>query len=79
MLRKILLVLALVVTAGNLAAGVTYAALCRGSGGARACGEICSSTTTGNCACSGACTAEERAWVAGAGGSFAEVEEGNVY
>lgn len=78
MRRKIFIVLALVVSAGNLAAGVTYAAVCRSSSGARACGEICTSTTTGNCACSGSCTAEERAWVAGAGGQFAEIEETNV-
>ncbi len=79
MLRKILLVSALVFTAGNLAVGVTYAALCRGAGGARACGEICTSTTSGNCACSGSCTADERNWVGGAGTAFAEIEEGGVY
>ena len=78
MRRKVLTVLALVVSAGNLAAGVTYAAVCRSSNGARACGEICTSTTTGNCACSGSCTAEERTWVSGAGSQVAEIEETNV-
>lgn len=75
MRRKIFIVLALVLSAGNLALGVTYAATCQSSSGARACGEICTSTTTGNCACSGSCTKEERDWVAGAGGEFAEIEE----
>ena len=76
MRRKILLVFALLLTASHLAAGVTYAALCRGAGGARACGEICSSTTSGNCACSGPCTAEERDWVTGA--KFAEFENTEI-
>ena len=78
MRRKIFIVFVLVLSTGNLAVGLTYAAICRGSSGARACGEICTSTTTGNCACSGSCTAEERAWVTGAGGQFAEVEESDV-
>jgi hypothetical protein len=78
MRRKIFIVLALVLSAGNLAVGVTYAATCRSSSGARACGEICSSTTTGNCACSGSCTKEERDWVAGGGGELAEIEETNI-
>ena len=78
MRRKIFIVLALVLSAGNLAVGLTYAATCRSSSGARACGEICSSTTTGNCACSGSCTKEERDWVAGGGGQFAEIEETNI-
>ena len=67
MLRKILIVLALVSSAGNLAVGVTYAAICRGSGGARACGETCASTSSGNCGCTGSCTKAEMDWVAGAG------------
>jgi hypothetical protein len=74
MRRKIFIVLALVLSVGNLAVGLTYAATCRSSSGARACGEICTSTTTGNCACSGSCTKEERDWVAGGGGGFAEIE-----
>jgi len=78
MRRKIFVVLALVLSACNLAISVTYAAVCRSSSGARACGEICTSTTAGNCACSGSCTADERAWVSGAGGQVAEVEEANV-
>ena len=74
MRRKIFIVLALVLSAGNLALGVTYAATCRSSSGARACGEICSSTPSGHCACTGSCTKEERDWVAGAGGEFEEIE-----
>ena len=77
-MRRKILIVALVLSAGNLALGVTYAAICRSSSGARACGEICTSTTTGNCACSGSCTKEERDWVAGANGQLAEVEETNV-
>ena len=46
--------------------------------GARAWGEICTSITTGNCACSGSRTKEERDWVAPAG-QAAELEEANVY
>jgi hypothetical protein len=78
MRRKIFIVIASVLSAANLVVGVTYAAVCRSSSGARACGEICTSTTTGNCACSGSCTAEERTWVTGAGSQFAEIEETNV-
>ena len=77
MRRKNFIVLALALSAGNLALGVTYAATCRSSSGARACGEICTSTTSGNCACSGSCTKEERDWVAGAGA--VALEEENVY
>jgi len=66
MLRKILMVLALV-TSANLAVGVSYAAICRGSGGARACGQTCASTSSGNCGCTGSCTKAEMDWVAGAG------------
>ena len=79
MRRKILIVLALLLSAGNLAVGVTYAATCRSSSGARACGEICSSQPNGNCSCTGSCTKEERDWVAGGGGDEEfEIEEGNV-
>jgi hypothetical protein len=78
MRRKIFVILALVLSVGNVAVGLTYAATCRSSSGARACGEICSSLPNGNCACSGSCTKEERAWVAAGGGQVAEVEETNV-
>lgn len=75
MRRKVLIVLALVLSAGNLVTGLTYAATCRSSSGARACGEICTSTTAGNCACTGSCTKEERDWVAG---QHAAVEEADI-
>lgn len=78
MRRKVFIVLALLLSAANLAVGVTYAAICRSSSGARACGELCSSLPNGNCACSGSCTKEERDWVAAGGGEFAEIEETNV-
>ena len=77
-MRKKLFIVVVLLTAGNLAFGVTYAAICRSTSGARACGEICTSTSTGNCACSGSCTKEERDWVAGAGGQVAEIKEENV-
>ncbi len=78
MRRKIVIVLVLAFSLGNVAVGMTYAAICRGSSGARACGEICTSGSSGNCACSGSCTKEERDWVAG-GGQLAELEEANLY
>jgi hypothetical protein len=78
MRRKIFIVLALLASAGNLAVGVTYAATCRSSSGARACGEVCSSLANGNCACTGSCTKEEREWLTGGGGQFAEIEETNI-
>ena len=78
MRRKVLILFAMVLSAANLATGLAYAAICRSSSGARSCGEICTSTTTGNCACSGSCTREERDWVAGGGGQFAEMEETDI-
>lgn len=68
-MKKLCLMLALGLTTCNLAIGVTYAAICRGSNGARACGAQCTTLPAGDCGCSGACTKEERDWVAGAGAS----------
>jgi hypothetical protein len=76
MRRKILIVLALVFSAGNLAVGVTYAAICKSTSGARACGTTCASTSGGNCGCEGTCTKEEMDWVAsGKSGDDDELEE----
>ncbi len=77
-MKKVLLAIALSVTASNLVIGVTYAAICQGSKGARACGNTCVATAGGGCECTGSCSAEERRWVAGDRELVAEVEEGNV-
>lgn len=78
MTRKILLAVAVVVTACNLTVGA-YSAVCISSGGARACGEACTTLSDGSCGCRGTCTKEERDWVGGAKGTAAEIEEGGVY
>ena len=68
-MKKILLGLAIAVTACNLTIGIGYAAVCQSSGGARACGTKCAVLAGGHCGCEGVCTAEERDWVgAGKGG-----------
>jgi hypothetical protein len=68
MMKNVLLTLLLVFTAGNLTISITYAAICQGAGGARACGETCASLGDGNCGCTGKCSKEELDWVAGAKG-----------
>ena len=65
-MKKIVLSIAILLTAGNLAAGVVYAAVCQGSGGGRACGSICTGMADGACGCTGSCTADELKWVDGA-------------
>ena len=77
-MNKLLLTIALFVTAANLAIGVSYAAICQSSKGARACGTTCVATAAGACECTGQCTKEERDWVAGGRGQVAE-EESDVY
>jgi hypothetical protein len=75
-MRKMILALALTVTAGNLAIGV-YAAVCESHGGARACGTNCAAMPDGGCICSGSCTSSELTWVDGAnkgGGGDEELE-----
>jgi hypothetical protein len=67
MARKILLTVALIVTACNLTVGIAYSAVCQSSGGARACGKECATQSDGSCGCTGECTKEERDWVAAAG------------
>lgn len=78
-MRKLVLTMALVVSATNLAIGVSYAATCQSTKGARACGTTCVATAGGACECTGACSKEEREWVGGGGGQVAEIEEGGVY
>ncbi len=74
-MRKMVLALALTVTACNLAIGV-YAAVCESRGGGRACGTSCAAMPDGGCICSGSCTASELTWVDGAnkGGGDEELE-----
>lgn len=65
-MKRMLLVLALIVTMSNLAIGIAYASICQGAGGARACGSKCTTVGGGQCGCSGDCTQAELDWVAGA-------------
>ena len=67
-MKKILLGLAIALTACNLTIGIGYAAVCQSSGGARACGTECAALADGSCGCKGTCTSDERAWVAAAKG-----------
>ena len=67
-MKKILLSLAIAVTACNLTIGLGYAAVCQSSTGARSCGTKCAALSDGSCGCQGECSAEERNWVAGAKG-----------
>lgn len=78
-MTKLVLIIALFVTAVNLTIGVTYAAVCQSSKGARACGTTCVATAAGGCECTGTCTKEERDWVTGGGGHVDEIEESGVY
>lgn len=70
-MKKLLLGLAIALTACNLTIGIGYAATCKSTTGARACGTTCLAKADGSCACEGTCTAEERDWV----GSKADDEE----
>jgi hypothetical protein len=65
-MKKVILGLAILLTASNLAVGVTYAAVCEGRNGARACGSGCAVNSDGTCGCQGSCSADELNWVAGA-------------
>ncbi len=79
MLKRILLGLAIMLTAANLAAGAAYAAICQSSGGARSCGLACQTNSNGSCSCTGECSATERNWVAGSGDKVAMMEEMAAY
>lgn len=77
MKRRLLLTIAALITASNLAFAVVYAAQCEGRGGARACGTTCIPAPDGQCGCVGSCTAGEMNWVAAGGtkeGPVAEAE-----
>lgn len=64
-MKKVILGLAILLTASNLAVGVVYAAVCESSKGARACGSGCAVLSDGTCGCQGSCSKEELDWVAG--------------
>lgn len=66
MKKRILIGVATIVTALNLALGVAYAAACESTNGTRYCGHDCQATAGGGCACSGACSTDELNWVSGA-------------
>ena len=74
-MKKLLLSLAIALTACNLTIGIGYAAVCQSSSGARACGTKCAAMSDGSCGCQGECTAEERAWVGAAKGGDEELLE----
>lgn len=63
-MKRIALGLALLITAANLALGITNAMTCEGPSGGRVCGTTCGKLPNGECACEGSCTAAERKWVA---------------
>lgn len=71
-MRKLLLALALTLTAGNLALGA-YAAVCESVKGARACGTDCTGGADGTCKCTGGCSTAEMNWVAGGGSGGEEL------
>ena len=67
-MKKILLSLAMVITACNVTIGLGYAAVCQSTKGARACGTTCVAKADGTCSCEGKCNADELTWVSGAKG-----------
>jgi hypothetical protein len=76
-MKKLILGLAVLLTASNLAVGIAYAAACEGTDGVRHCGGTCTTLPGGSCACgNGGCTTTEQQWVnAGGKGSVAELME----
>lgn len=73
-MKRVILGLAILVTASNLAVGVAYAAACMGTSGERHCGTTCVSMPNGSCECSGGCSSSEQAWVNAGKQAMAEVE-----
>ena len=66
-MKKIVLLVAIAVTAANLTLGVAYAAVCQDTTGNRSCGTTCQTAGSGKgCQCTGDCTDAERNWVGGA-------------
>jgi hypothetical protein len=74
-MTKLVLTIALFVTAANVAIGVSYAAVCADTNGNRYCGTLCIANADGkSCQCSGTCTSDERDWVAKKGEDDEELE-----
>lgn len=71
-MKRIVLSVALWLTAVNLAIGIGYAATCEGKSGGRVCGSICQKLPNGECGCEGSCTSAEMKWVAGEAEVIAE-------
>ena len=74
-MKRFVLTGALLLTAANLAIGITYAAMCQGPSGGRVCGTTCSKLPNGECYCQGTCTAAEMKWVAGQADVIAQESE----
>jgi hypothetical protein len=74
-MKKLFLTLFLMFSVANVTISIAYAAMCQGPGGARACGQTCSSQSNGECACTGECSKEERDWVGAAKGGDEELLE----
>jgi hypothetical protein len=75
-MKKIVLLVAMAVTAANLTLGITYAAVCQDSKGARFCGSTCQTAGSGGgCSCSGGCSDSEMNWVGGGKAGAEELEE----
>jgi len=72
-MKKTFLTLLLLFTAGNLTISTTYAALCLGGNGSRACGQTCTTLSDGSCGCTGTCTQQELDWVGGGKGGEDEL------
>lgn len=72
-MRRIILALGIAVTLCNLTIGISYASICQTAGGARACGEKCTTVPDGRCLCEGSCTADEMKWVGGGKGDDEEL------
>ncbi len=62
-MKRVILGLAILVTASNLAVGVAYAAACMGTNGGRHCGSTCVTMSNGGCECQGSCSSSEQQWV----------------
>ena len=73
-MKKLILALAIALTACNLAVGIGFAAVCQDTKGSRYCGTTCASSSGGGCTCTGGCSKEEMDWV-GAGKHDEELME----
>jgi len=74
-MKKIVLGIAIAVSMGNLAIGITYAAACQDAHGDRFCGSACVTGAGATCSCSGTCSDAERKWVGANPKDAEELEE----